>query len=81
MNKTECLTMLEAFEGTFAKRYSQATKDRVFERCQGVSSKYIESITERIESLDTHPGNLGNAILREWRFADGGGRATSYFRR
>lgn len=70
MNRSECNMMLEAFEGTFAKRYSQATKDRIFERCQAVPSNLVEAVTERIETADTHPGNLGNAILRAWYALD-----------
>lgn len=70
MNRSECNLMLEAFEGTFAKRYSQATKDRVFERCQAVPSNLTEAITERIEAADKHPDNIGNAILRAWHALD-----------
>ena len=71
MNRTECNMMLDAFQATFSKRYSQETKDRVFERVQNVPSQFVQQITERIEGMDKHPDNVGNAILAAWRSLDG----------
>ena len=77
MMKTECTVMLDAFQATFSKRYSQETKDRVFERVQNVPSQFVQQITERIEGMDKHPDNVGNAILAAWRSLDGRAAAES----
>ncbi|WP_459855931.1 hypothetical protein [Humidesulfovibrio idahonensis] len=42
----------------------------MFQRVQAVPGKFVEAITERIESMDSHPGNLANAILASWRTID-----------
>lgn len=70
MIRAECMVMLNSFKATFGKNYSQETRDRVFERVKHVPSKFVQDITERIEGFETHPSNIGLAILRAWFAVD-----------
>lgn len=67
MIRAECDILLDALQGTFARRYSPETRDRVWERVRDVPGGLVQAVTERIEALDEHPKNLANAILAAWR--------------